>query len=152
MGFQFPVFIDIKGNNCLIIGGGTEAAEKAQALLQFQAKVTVIHPTLCPALQELEKEKKICYIPRKYYRGDCSNAYLCIAATGDPNTNIAISQECKARRILVYVADPPVYGNFDFPNVVCNRSVTVALSDSLEPAASRDLCHRLAHALPDILS
>ena len=55
MGFGFPLFIDVKGNNCLILGGNDFAAEKARVLLQFGAKVTVISPVLEPSLLEMEE-------------------------------------------------------------------------------------------------
>lgn len=151
MGFGFPIFIDVKGNNCLILGGNAFAAEKARVLLQFGAKVTVISPTLDPFLLELEEKRQIRYIPRRYFRGDCANACLCIAATGDDAVNISIAQECKARKIFVCVEQPEIYGTFAFPNVIYSRSLTVALSDTLEPPVSQELCRQLAQALPPML-
>lgn len=151
MAFGFPLFVDVVDNNCLVIGGGSVAAEKAQVFLLFGAKVTVISPTLCPALKQLDVEEKIRYIPRRYFRGDCANAFLCVAATDDEAVNIAIAQECKSRKIPVYVAKPEIYGSFRFPNVVHTRSVTLAMSDSLEPQVSQALCRELAQSLPSML-
>ena len=97
MAFGFPLYIDLNGNNCVVLGGGDYAADKVDTLLQFGAKVTVISPALCGRLQELDKTRAIRYIPRRYYRGDCTNAYICVAATGTESVNIAISDECKAK-------------------------------------------------------
>ncbi|NLN82669.1 MAG: NAD(P)-dependent oxidoreductase [Clostridiales bacterium] len=47
----------------------------------------------------MDEKELIRYIPRRYFRGDCSSSYICIAATDDQNVNIAISDECKAKRI-----------------------------------------------------
>lgn len=47
MAFGFPLYIDLNGNNCVVLGGGDYAADKVDTLLQFGAKVTVISPALC---------------------------------------------------------------------------------------------------------
>ena len=62
MAFGFPLYIDLNGNNCVVLGGGDYAADKVDTLLQFGAKVTVISPALCGRLQELDKTRAIRYI------------------------------------------------------------------------------------------
>lgn len=60
-------------------------------------KLTVISPTLCEGLRRLDEEGKIRYIPRRYFHGDCTCAYLCVAATEDEALNIAISDEARPK-------------------------------------------------------
>lgn len=134
----FPVYMDLDGNNCGIMGGGERAAHCAQALLQFGARLTVVSPTLCPALQELERQGRIRHIPRKFFRGDCSHMLLCIAATGDREVNIAIASECKAKNLPVYVTDPVEYGTFRFPAVLHHGDVTVTLAGENPAAVETD--------------
>lgn len=112
MDFGFPLYIQLTGNNCMIFGGGDYAAAKAETLLRFGAKVTVISPGLCDRLRTLDDAGSIRYIPRKYFRGDCTPAVLCVAATNDRSVNIAISVECKAKNIPVHLSDPAAFGNF----------------------------------------
>lgn len=126
MNARFPIFIDLTDNNCTIIGGGDYAAACADLLLSFGAKVTVISPLINDRLAELETEKRIRYIPRKFFRGDCANAYLCIAATDSETVNIAVSVECKSRGIPVNVKAPTAYGTFRLPAAVLCEDVTVA--------------------------
>lgn len=151
MGFGFPLFVDVRDNNCLILGGGTQAAERAAMLLQFGAKVTVIHPTLCEELRRLDAQGKIRYIPRRYFRGDCSNAHLCVAATESDTINIAISQECKAKKIPVNVVKPEIYGTFRFPNVVFTDEVVLSVSGKIGQEVTAALCTQLAKELPRLL-
>ena len=124
----FPLFLDLEGNNCGIMGGGETAARCAEGLLHFGARITVVSPTLCPALLEMEKKGHIRHIPRKFFRGDCSHMLLCVAATGDRTVNIAIASECKAKSVPVYVVDPVEYGTFRFPTVVTHDGVTITLA------------------------
>ena len=113
MALGFPLYIDLNGNNCIVFGGGEFAADRAQALLRFGAKVTVINPTLCPRLREMDERTDPVH-PRRYYRGDCTSAYLCVAATDDESLNVAISDECKAKGLPVNVSRPAAFGTFSF--------------------------------------
>lgn len=123
----FPLYIDLNGNNCTVFGGGDYAADKAQTLLQFGAKVTVISPDLCERLSQMDAEHAIRYIPRKYYRGDCTTSVLCVAATDDDAVNIAIASESKAKNIPVHVSHPAAFGNFLFPEAILTDHVQVSL-------------------------
>lgn len=151
MAFGFPLYINLEGNNCVVLGGGRFAASRVQALLRFGAKVTVISPTLCDELRALDEEKKIRYIPRRYYRGDCTSAYLCVAATDTESTNIAISDECKAKGVPVNVSKPAAFGTFTFPAVILGDSLTVSLAGRESPAVIAALCAHLEAALPAML-
>ena len=111
MALGFPLYINLHGNNCVVLGGGEFAWERARTLLAFGAKVTVISPTLCEGLRRLDEEGKIRYIPRRYFRGDCTCAYLCVAATEDEALNIAISDECKAKGIFRKDNRKPLVGD-----------------------------------------
>ena len=45
----FPMFLDIEGKHCLVVGGGKVALRKVQVLLDFGVHVTVV-------AQQIEKE------------------------------------------------------------------------------------------------
>ena len=151
MAYWFPLYIVLHDNNCVVLGGGKFAACRAKTLLKFGAKVTVISPALCAELRELDTAGRIRYIPRKYYRGDCTSAYLCVAATDEENVNIAIADECKAKGIPVNVSRPAAFGTFSFPSVVMQEGVTVSLSGPLGASAMKELCRSLDKALPEMI-
>lgn len=151
MAFGFPLYIDLKGNNCVVIGGGRSAAHRVQALMKFGAQITVISPTLCDPLQKLDSAGKIRYIPRRYYRGDCTNAYLCVAATNQEAVNIAVSDECKAKGVPVNVVRPAAFGNFSFPAVVLYDNITISISGNIGSDTLQSLCSQIERQLPDLL-
>ena len=151
MAFGFPLYIDLNGNNCVVLGGGDYAADKVDALLKFGAKVTVISPTLCDRLRELDQTRAIRYIPRRYYRGDCTNAYLCVAATNDESVNIAISDECKAKGVPVNISRPAAFGNFIFPAVIVRDDMVISIAGNQPPDALEPLRTALENTLPTLL-
>ena len=52
----FPLTLDVKGYLVLVLGGGEEAAEKTQRLLEAGAKVIVVAPSLNDTLKDLAAE------------------------------------------------------------------------------------------------
>ncbi len=139
----FPLYIDLNGNNCTVFGGGEYAADKAETLLKFGAKVTVISPTLCDRLRQLDVKRTIRYIPRKYYRGDCTTAVLCVAATDDDAVNIAIATESKAKNIPVHVSHPAAFGNFGFPEAILTEHVQISMVSDGDTARLKELRNRI---------
>lgn len=151
MPFGFPLYIDLTGNNCVVFGGGRCAASRVTTLLKFGAKVTVISPALCEELRILDHEKRIRYIPRKYYRGDCTNAYLCVGATSSEATNIAIADECKAKGVPVNLSKPVAFGNFFFPTVVLHEDIAISLSGTAPQDTIAAVAQQIEETLPRML-
>ena len=152
MAIGFPLLIDLNGNNCTVFGGGKSALRRVKELLRFGAKVTLVSPQICPELAKLSDDGVIRHIPRKYFRGDCSNAQLCVAATDDSALNIAISSECKNKSIPVNVTQPRSYGTFAFPRMVLADDVVLSINGSLPAETLSRLRDRLQRDLPDILN
>ena len=107
----FPMFVDLTGRPCLIVGGGTVAARKAEKLRPYAPSLTVIAPEFVPGFENCT------LLPRPYRPGDEDGMSLVIAATGDPILNHAISTTCRAKNIPVNVVDDKEYCSFLFPCV-----------------------------------
>ena len=151
MALGFPLLVDLKGNNCTVFGGNKSALRRVNELMRFGAKVTVISPVICSELEQLSNEGSIRHIPRKYFRGDCSNSQLCVAATDDNALNIAISTECKNKGIPVNVTSPRSYGNFTFPRMVLTDDVVLSITGTLPADTLSKLKDRLQEELPHII-
>ena len=151
MALGFPLLVDLKGNNCTVFGGSKSALRRVNELIRFGAKVTVISPDICSELEQMSENGLIRHIPRKYFRGDCSNSQLCVAATDDNTLNIAISTECKNKGIPVNVTSPRSYGTFTFPRMVATDDVVLSITGTLSADTLSALRDRLCDALPGMI-
>ena len=151
MALGFPLLVDLKGNNCTVFGGNKSALRRVNELIRFGAKVTVIAPQVCSELEQMSQNGQIRHIPRKYFRGDCSNSQLCVAASDDTDLNIAISTECKNKGIPVNVTSPRSYGTFTFPRMVTTDEVVLSITGTLSADTLNALRDRLQTELPHII-
>lgn len=147
----FPLYVDLKDNNCTVFGGGEDAYEAALTLRNFAAKVTVVSPSVCEAIQQLDAAGEIRWLRRKYFRGDCSSARLCVALTEDPALNVAISDECKNKNIPVALNCPEGFGTFTFPRAVIVGDTVVTVSGSSSDKRQRFVTEKLQSLLPAII-
>jgi precorrin-2 dehydrogenase/sirohydrochlorin ferrochelatase len=132
----YPVFLDLKGKACLVVGGGKVAERKVPGLLKAGARVKVVSPGLTRRLKEEKSRGTIRHIPRRYRKADLRGAFLVIAATDSREENQRISSD--AREILVNVVDTPELCNFIVPSTVNRGPLTIAISTSgTSPAMAR---------------
>src|SRR5215211_8401903 len=130
MNTYYPVYIQLREQPCVVIGGGKIAEGKVEGLLAAQAKVTVISPDLTPPLRELAEEKQITYLARAYQPGDLTGAFMVICATDQAEVNHQVWQEASANRQLVNVVDDTPRCNFIAPSILRKVDLTIAISTS----------------------
>jgi siroheme synthase-like protein len=148
MNTYYPVYIQLKDQPCVVIGGGKIAEGKVEGLLAAQAKVTVISPDLTPHLHKLAEEKQITYLARTYQPGDLVGSFLVICATDQPEINHHVWQEATANRQLVNVVDDTPRCNFIAPSILRKGDLTIAISTSGKaPALAVRLKERLQNEL-----
>ena len=120
----YPIFLDLSGRRCVVVGGGEVANRKARKLLQARARVVVISPEIGVELESVAVE-----VHRRPYReGDLEGAYLAFAATDSREANAAVAREAKERGIPVNVADSPSDGDFALPATLRRGGLQVAVS------------------------
>jgi precorrin-2 dehydrogenase len=139
----YPIFLDLSGRRCVVVGGGEVASRKARKLLQARARVVVISPDIAPELESVAVE-----VHRRPYRdGDLEEAYLAFAATNVREVNAAVAREAKERRIPINVADNPSEGDFSLPSTLRRGRLQVAVSTSgASPALARRIRGELEEA------
>ena len=130
----YPIFLDLSGRRCVVVGGGEVASRKARKLLQARAEVVVISPEIKAELESVAVEIH----RRPYKEGDLDGAYLAFAATDSREVNAAVAREAKERGIPVNVADEPSEGDFAAPSVLRRGGLQVAVSTGgASPALAR---------------
>lgn len=125
----YPIFLDIGKKACLVVGGGSVALRKVEALLSAGAVVKVVSPCCGDELDGLAKKNKDLIIEKKCFEdGDIDGTWLVIAATDLKETNQKISSLAKSRGLLVNVVDDPELCNFYVPSVAVRGGLMVAVS------------------------
>jgi|WetSurMetagenome_2_1015567.scaffolds.fasta_scaffold00013_33 precorrin-2 dehydrogenase / sirohydrochlorin ferrochelatase len=142
----YPVFLNLTGRKCVVVGGGKVAERKVRRLLKTGARITVISPEITLGLEKLNAGGKIRHKNRPYRRGDTRGAFLVIAATSDDVINRKIASESEG---LVNVADKPELCGFIAPSVVNRGALIIAISTSgVSPALAKTLRKELEKLLP----
>lgn len=134
----YPIFLNIAGKRCVVIGGGEVALRKVRMLLDFGGEVVVIGPVLCPELGDMEREGRVKAIHREYREGDLEGAFVAIAATDRPEVNEMAAREAGRRRVHLNVVDAPELSTFIVPSYFRRGALTVAVSTGgASPALAR---------------
>jgi precorrin-2 dehydrogenase/sirohydrochlorin ferrochelatase len=144
MNTYYPIYVQLREQPCIVIGGGKIAEGKVEGLLAAEAQVTVIAPELTHHLHKLEEEKQIAYFARTYQPGDLTGAFMVICATDRADINHQVWQEASANRQLVNVVDDTPRCNFIAPSILRKGDLAIAISTSGKaPALAVRLKERL---------
>jgi precorrin-2 dehydrogenase / sirohydrochlorin ferrochelatase len=122
----YPILLDVTDRLCMIIGGGTVAARKAQGLINAGSRrVHMIAPEFSPDVPESVRRVYECYRPEHL-----EQAGIVFAATNIVEVNDAVVRDAKARGILVNRSDTDEDSPGDFVTAATLRNgpVTVAVS------------------------
>jgi len=148
MNTYYPVYIQLREQPCVVIGGGKIAEGKVQGLLAAGAKVTVVSPELTSHLHELVEQNQITYMARAYQAGDLTGAFMVICATDQVEINHKVWQEASTNRQLVNVVDDTPRCNFIAPAILRKGDLTLAISTAGKaPALAVRLKERLQEQL-----
>jgi precorrin-2 dehydrogenase / sirohydrochlorin ferrochelatase len=140
----YPIFLNLSGQRCLVIGGGVVAERKVAGLLDADASVTIVSPTLTVELTRLAKEKKIRHFMRDYRKGDLSGYRLAFVATDDSQVNRAVYEEAQEAEVFINTADDPAHCDFILPSVLRRGELQVAVATGgTSPALSRAIREEL---------
>ncbi|MBF8270884.1 MAG: sirohydrochlorin ferrochelatase, partial [Gammaproteobacteria bacterium] len=144
-----PIFLNIDGRRCLVVGGGVVASRKVNQLLKAGAHVVVAAPRLCPELERLRDSQVIEYLPTAFQEALLEGCELVIAATNDPAVNRQVSELAQRRHLPVNVVDNPALCSFIMPSVVDRDPIQIAVSTGgASPVLARLLRVRLETLIP----
>lgn len=125
-----PVFLNIQGKRCLLVGSGEVAARKRRLLEKAQAHIVAITES-------------------QFLEACLDGVMLVVAASADEALNQRVFQAAQARQIPVNVVDTPALCTFIFPSIVERGVITVAVtSNGHAPVLARLLRARIEALLP----
>ena len=144
---HFPLYVELAGRACLVVGGGEIAARKVATLVSFGAVVTVVADEVSPAIVEGAQ----CHVERRRFAdADIGGQTLVVAATDDAAVNARVARLCRERGVLVNVVDDPANCSFIFPAIVRRGPIVAAVSSGGAcPVAAKLVRDRIARGLDD---
>jgi siroheme synthase-like protein len=143
----FPVFLKLAGRRVVVVGGGPVAASKLRSLVDAEAAVTVIAPTVVDAIASAPVE----VIRRTFRAEDLDGAWYVVAAA-PPEVNRAVAAAAHERHLFVNAVDDLENASAYLGAVLRRAGVTVALStDGEAPALVGLMREALEAVLPDDL-
>ncbi len=148
----FPFFIDIKGQKCLIAGGGMVAYRKVMVLKDYGPEITVVAPHMIPQLVEISQEESgsIHLVERLFEDSDLEGVDFVVAGTDDEALNRRISQMCHERKLPVNVVDVQDECSFIFPALMKEKDITIGISTGgSSPIIAQELKKRFQKVIPE---
>lgn len=140
----YPVYLDIRKQRCVVVGGGDVAQRKVERLLDCGARVTVVGKELTAGLERLAGNGRIFHIADNYNADYIDGAFLVIGATDDDGINHRISEDSRSRNIRVNIVDDPSRCDFIVPAVVSRGDLTIAISTGgKSPALAKQIREEL---------
>jgi siroheme synthase-like protein len=136
----YPIYLDIENRNVVIIGGGNVCARKAETMMKYGARVTVMSPEFTEEIEQWAREGCLRIERKTYDPGDLDGANIVIASTDNSAVNEQIAADCRARKIPVNVVDVTPLCEFIVPAIIESGSIQIAVSTGgKSPAVARTL-------------
>ena len=133
----YPITLDIKNKNCVVVGGGEVALRKIRGLLEAGAFVKVIAPEICAGVEELFKRGEISLVREKFSESMLGDEVILIAATDNPEVNRQAAAIAQSKKILVNVVNE-AGGNFNVPSQIRRGELLLTVSTgATSPAFSK---------------
>lgn len=126
----YPINLDVRNRECLVVGGGGIGARKVETLLKCGARVTVVCLAASPKLAELAQRKEIVLFKRQYESGDQDGKFLIIAATDNETLNRRIYEDAEKCQRPCNIVDRPEICSFIVPSIISRGDLTIAISTS----------------------
>ena len=125
---KYPIFLELSGRRVVLIGGGTVALRKAQALLDTGARLVVVAERINDMLEALCRGSDAEVVKAPYAKSYLAGALLAVAATNNHQLNKQIYQDCQELEVLCNVVDVPELCDFFVPAVVKRGDFQIAIS------------------------
>lgn len=142
----YPVYLNLMGRKCVVIGGGFIGQEKVERLIEFGADVVIYGKDVTAKVKNLSMTGHLTWVSRGYLQGDLKGAFIAIVAdTSDNNINQAVAREARERNVPLNVNDVTDLCTWIAPALVKNGDVVISASTGgTSPALARKIREELA--------
>src|SRR5947209_6028925 len=114
MGY-LPIFLDVGGQQCIVIGGGESAEAKVRSLIEAGAIVTVVNPDPGEEIRSRAAAGELRHSVREYEYGDLRGNLLAYIAGASNQIVCRVASEARELGIPLNVVDQPDSSTFITP-------------------------------------
>lgn len=137
----FPMFFELEGKRVLVVGAGRVGSRRIEALLRFDALVTVVSLSPSAEILKLAEDGSITLIQADYRvmressgaemmrqaAGGLSPFFMVLAATGDLTVDELVRADACVMNAFVNVAGDRTKSGFYFPGIAKDGAVTAGV-------------------------
>jgi uroporphyrin-III C-methyltransferase/precorrin-2 dehydrogenase/sirohydrochlorin ferrochelatase len=146
---SLPIFLNLEGRRCLLVGAGTVALDKIGSLLKTGLQLRVVAPEAREEIQSLAAEGKLEWIARCFEPADLDGNFVVITATNSPAVNTEVYRGALERNMPCNSVDDIPNCDFFFGSVVSRGDLQIAISTAGEsPAFAQRLRREIDEQLP----
>lgn len=145
----YPIHLWLADRQCVVVGGGAEAALRAGNLLEAGARVLLVGVEPTPGLEALASERL--HVERRaFVEADLDGAWLVVQASQDAALAERVGRCCEARQIFFCAVDQPAHSSYSHLALARAGALTLAIgTDGRAPALGRRLREELARLLSE---
>lgn len=148
MTVSFPVALKLEGRLCLVVGSGTEALRRLEALAEAGALVHVIAQSpsheLCVRTRDLGGSLS----EREYRASDLEGVWLAVLCEQDTELALRMGADADARHVFFCGVDQPACSSYSHVGITRSGPLFIAIgTEGKAPALARRLKHELGRAL-----
>lgn len=145
----FPLFLKLKDQPCLVVGGGEIAARKIELLGRAGARLTVVSESFGESVLNLHAQLHLSLIQKRFDDEDLAGMRLVVSATNDRASNEQVAAAAERHQILVNVVDNPDLCSFIFPAIVDRSPLIAAVSSGgSSPVLARIMRAKIESIIP----
>jgi uroporphyrin-III C-methyltransferase/precorrin-2 dehydrogenase/sirohydrochlorin ferrochelatase len=146
----YPIFLQLAGRTCLVVGGGSAAVAKARLLAQAGARVALAAETPGAEAERLLRDGAADRVAMPASAREVAGHALVYAASGDPALDRRVVAWARAAGIPASIVDGPDESDFQTPAIVDRDSVVIAISTGgAAPVLARWLRAAIERAVPE---
>lgn len=145
-----PIFLNVQGRKCIVIGGGDVALRKAILLHRAGGSLQIIATDASAKLKVWCEQSQSNLKIKDFDSEDLNGASLVVAATDDSDINKAVRDLALSIDIPVNVVDQPELSSFIMPAIVDKSPVVIAVSSGgNSPVLTRHIKELTETLLPE---
>jgi uroporphyrin-III C-methyltransferase/precorrin-2 dehydrogenase/sirohydrochlorin ferrochelatase len=146
---QLPLFIDVRDRRIAVVGGGVQAARKAEMALRAGARVTAFAPEPSGELADLATNPRLTLLRTPATTEALAGHLLVYGVLDGEEESKRLVEMARAAGALVNVADTAELSDFIMPSIVDRSPLVVAISTAgTSPILGRIIKARIESWMP----